>query len=183
MGTGATTLSRASSRTSSTRCVDVNLSSNCPGYHAVLPSLLSAAPVRSLFRSRCCFIRFWRCCCRCCCCSCRPNGRCCRCCCFCHDQVPFEAVDVWVPLCDRDQEGSEVVLFHAGYFTNVRGCFCCPCSTKLNLEVDDICCDPFAPPGGKGIDFFNLQQCEREGGTFWHPATGRMLIVKGRGFW
>lgn len=35
-------------------------------------------------------------------------------------QVPFEAVDVWVPLCDRDQEGSEVVLFHAGYFTNVR---------------------------------------------------------------
>eukprot|EP00903_Cladosiphon_okamuranus_P019592 g18019.t1 len=36
------------------------------------------------------------------------------------DQVPFEAVDVWVPLCDRDQEGSEVVLFHAGYFTNVK---------------------------------------------------------------
>ncbi|CBN79690.1 conserved unknown protein [Ectocarpus siliculosus] len=36
------------------------------------------------------------------------------------DQVPFEAVDVWVPLCDRDQEGSDVVLFHAGYFTNVK---------------------------------------------------------------
>lgn len=36
------------------------------------------------------------------------------------DQIPFEAVDVWVPLCNQDQEGSEVVLFHAGYFTNVR---------------------------------------------------------------
>ncbi|CAN0549697.1 unnamed protein product, partial [Ectocarpus sp. 12 AP-2014] len=34
-------------------------------------------------------------------------------------QIPFEAVDVWVPLCNQDQEGSEVVLFHAGYFTNV----------------------------------------------------------------
>ncbi|CAN0315742.1 unnamed protein product, partial [Hapterophycus canaliculatus] len=33
--------------------------------------------------------------------------------------IPFEAVDVWVPLCNQDQEGSEVVLFHAGYFTNV----------------------------------------------------------------
>lgn len=35
-------------------------------------------------------------------------------------QIPFEAVDVWVPLCNQDQEGSEVVLFHAGYFTNVN---------------------------------------------------------------
>lgn len=39
---------------------------------------------------------------------------------WCGLQIPFEAVDVWVPLCNQDQEGSEVVLFHAGYFTNVR---------------------------------------------------------------
>lgn len=29
-------------------------------------------------------------------------------------------MDVWVPLCNQDQEGSEVVLFHAGYFTNAK---------------------------------------------------------------
>ncbi|CAM9766497.1 unnamed protein product, partial [Phaeothamnion confervicola] len=33
-------------------------------------------------------------------------------------QVPFEAVDVWVPL-SRQGDSSGVVLFHAGYFTNV----------------------------------------------------------------
>ncbi|KAG5187669.1 hypothetical protein JKP88DRAFT_353661 [Tribonema minus] len=32
-------------------------------------------------------------------------------------QVPFEAVDVWVPLA-RQETGGRVVLFHAGYFTN-----------------------------------------------------------------
>eukprot|EP00903_Cladosiphon_okamuranus_P010796 g10200.t2 len=36
------------------------------------------------------------------------------------EQIPFEAVDVWVPLCNQHQEGGEVVLFHAGYFTNVK---------------------------------------------------------------
>ncbi|CAM9798294.1 unnamed protein product [Discosporangium mesarthrocarpum] len=36
-------------------------------------------------------------------------------------QVPFEAVDVWVPLSNQDQkDGEDVVLFHAGYFTNTR---------------------------------------------------------------
>ena len=46
------------------------------------------------------------------------NFRVVSCCVSCR-QIPFEAVDVWVPLCNQDQEGSEVVLFHAGYFTNV----------------------------------------------------------------
>lgn len=56
-------------------------------------------------------------------------------------QIPFEAVDVWVPLCNQDEEGSEVVLFHAGYFTNVSmpDGLCCVVS----------CCGFF---GGNGAD-------------------------------
>ena len=49
---------------------------------------------------------------------------------------------MWVPLCNQDQEGSEVVLFHAGYFTNVRK------NTARLIPTRDTCTDLFAfhPP-------------------------------------